>query len=47
MALGARSRMAERARGQGEHSDAPTGAKLSLLDAMADLWRLMRRHAGE
>ena len=30
-----------RARGQGESADAPEGAKLSLLAAMADLWRLI------
>jgi ATP-binding cassette subfamily B protein len=35
--------MAERVRGQGEHADAPTGAKLSLWGAMVDLWRLIMR----
>lgn len=39
----ARGRMAERVRGQGEQADAPEGAKLSLLAAMADLWRLIMR----
>ncbi len=33
----------ERARGQGEAVDAPAGAKLSLMAAMADLWRLIMR----
>ncbi|MDB5460135.1 MAG: Fe-S cluster assembly ABC-type transport system, permease and ATPase component, partial [Caulobacteraceae bacterium] len=33
----------ERVRGQGESADAPAGAKLSLLDAMIDLWRLIMR----
>jgi ATP-binding cassette subfamily B protein len=32
-----------RVRGQGESADAPVGAKLSLLDAMIDLWRLIMR----
>ncbi|HEY4031820.1 MAG TPA: ABC transporter ATP-binding protein/permease [Caulobacteraceae bacterium] len=35
--------MAERVRGQGEHADAPAGAKLSLLAATIDLWRLIMR----
>jgi ABC-type transport system involved in Fe-S cluster assembly fused permease/ATPase subunit len=35
--------MAERARGHGEAADAPPGVKLSLLAAMADLWRLIMR----
>ena len=39
----ARGRMAERVRGQGEHADAPPGAKLSLWGAMVDLWRLIMR----
>ena len=39
----ARGKMAERVRGQGEHADAPTGVKLSLLAAMVDLWRLIMR----
>ena len=39
----ARGRMAERVRGQGEHSDAPSGVKLSLLAAMIDLWRIIMR----
>ena len=39
----ARGRMAERVRGQGEQADAPPGARLSLLAAMADLWRLIMR----
>jgi ATP-binding cassette subfamily B protein len=38
-----RWRMAERTRGQGESADAPEGARLSLLAAMADLWRLIMR----
>ncbi len=33
----------ERSRGRGEAADAPEGAKLSLLDAMVDLWRLIMR----
>jgi ABC-type transport system involved in Fe-S cluster assembly fused permease/ATPase subunit len=33
----------QRVRGQGESADAPAGAKLSLLDAMVDLWRLIMR----
>ena len=33
----------ERTRGHGESADAPAGAKLSLLAAMADLWRLIMR----
>jgi ABC-type transport system involved in Fe-S cluster assembly fused permease/ATPase subunit len=33
----------ERVRGQGEAADAPAGAKLSLLGAMGDLWRLIMR----
>jgi ATP-binding cassette subfamily B protein len=41
--VAARGRMAERVRGQGEQADAPAGAKLSLLDAMVDLWRLIMR----
>ena len=39
----ARGKMAERVRGQGEQADAPPGAKLSLLSALADLWRLIMR----
>ncbi len=31
----------EKVRGQGESADAPEGARLSLLAAMADLWRLL------
>lgn len=33
----------ERVRGQGESADAPAGARLSLIDAMIDLWRLIMR----
>ena len=33
----------DRKRGKGESADAPEGAKLSLLDAMVDLWRLIMR----
>jgi ABC-type transport system involved in Fe-S cluster assembly fused permease/ATPase subunit len=33
----------ERVRGQGESADAPEGARLSLLEAMIDLWRLIMR----
>jgi ATP-binding cassette subfamily B protein len=39
----ARGKMAERVRGQGEQADAPPGARLSLLGAMKDLWRLIMR----
>jgi ATP-binding cassette subfamily B protein len=35
--------MAERTRGHGEAADAPAGAKLSLLAALVDLWRLIMR----
>jgi ATP-binding cassette subfamily B protein len=38
-----RGRMAERTRGHGEAADAPAGAKLSLLAALIDLWRLIMR----
>jgi ATP-binding cassette subfamily B protein len=43
MAMAPRGRMSERVRGQGEQADAPPGAKLSLLAALADLWRLIMR----
>ena len=33
----------ERVRGQGEAADAPAGVKLTLLNAMVDLWRLIMR----
>jgi ATP-binding cassette subfamily B protein len=36
-------RRSEQTRGQGESADAPVGVKLSLLAAMADLWRLIMR----
>jgi ATP-binding cassette subfamily B protein len=39
----ARGKMAERVRGQGEQADAPPGARLSLLAATIDLWRLIMR----
>lgn len=35
----------ERSRSRGEAADAPVGAKLSLLAAMVDLWRLIMRSA--